>query len=544
MRLSKRQIIIIGSGIAGLYAALKLAENGIQVLLVTKSTLGESNSRYAQGGIVAVLPENNKDSVELHVKDTIKAGAGLTDPYVAKFISGYSSEIINDLVNYGVEFDKDNNNKIALTLEAAHSVRRILHSGGDCTGKSIELVLSSLVEIHPNITIYQKTQVVDLLIDTNKVCNGVIVFKTEEDEYETVFSSAVVIATGGAGQVYSNTTNPKIATGDGIALAYRAGAVIQDMEFVQFHPTALTIKDNETRFLISESVRGEGAKLKNLNNELFTLNYDKKGDLAPRDIVTRAIFLEMQRTNTPHVLLDTSLIDSEMLKIRFPNIIRVCEENNFDILNGSIPISPAAHYIMGGIKSSIEGKTSIPRLFTIGEASCTSLHGANRLASNSLLECVVISKQMTEYIKNSQLILEEVNSSQLLNDNRISSLIDQYDRNISGELKDHKDSILDLKNIMWQNAGIIRNGKNLAKALEIINVLRSDFNKNYKCDTLDEYEFRNLLIIAELIVKSAISRKESRGAHFREDYPKTDNSAYHSYIKKGEILAKNVVSFT
>jgi L-aspartate oxidase len=536
MRSSQRQIVIIGSGIAGLYAALKLADTGKEVLLVTKSVLRESNSRYAQGGIVGVLPDNIFDSVDLHVKDTLKAGAGLTDPEVAKFISENSADVIYDLINYGVRFDKDTNDKIALTLEAAHSDRRILHSGGDATGRSIEIALSDKVESKPNITIYQKTQAVDLLVDSDNVCKGIIVFDTETQEYETIYASSVVIASGGVGQVYSNTTNPKIATGDGIAISYRAGAVIQDMEFIQFHPTALTVKGNDTRFLISESVRGEGARLKNLEGEYFTPKYDERGDLAPRDVVTRAIFFEMQKTGDPYVLLDTSIIDSNKLRERFPNIIKACEENGIDILNGAIPVSPAAHYAMGGIKISLEGKTSIPNLFAVGEAGCSSLHGANRLASNSLLECLVTSREAASYLNDKDL---EVSTD---NDSRIECIINQYEKPQPIAKQDIQESLKHLRKLMWDKAGIVRNEKKLSEALEEICRLKKEFDHEYECANLEEYEYRNLLVIAELIVKSALARKESRGAHYREDYQETQKQAYHSYIKKGEIWSQNVLS--
>ena len=530
MKSTRNSVVIIGSGIAGLYAALKIAENSDKdILLITKSALKESNSRYAQGGIAGVLPENNIDSINLHVQDTIRAGAGLTDENVAKFISENSADVIKSLINYGVEFDRDKNEKVALTLEAAHSVKRILHAGGDSTGKSIEWALSDLVESNPNINIYQKAQAVDLLIDSKGICRGVIVFHAETGEYEAIFSPAVIIATGGIGQVYSNTTNPKIATGDGIALAYRANAAIQDMEFIQFHPTALAINGNETRFLISESVRGEGAKLKNLNGELFTCKYDKMGDLAPRDVVTRAIFFEMSETNTSHVLLDTSSIKKESLKERFPNIIRVCKESGLDILSKPIPVSPAAHYAMGGIKISLDGKTSISGLYAIGEASCSGLHGANRLASNSLLECVVISSELAKCLNNKS--LDDTTGE----DSTISLLIEKYDKSCNFSGKDIAIFSKELKYLMWDNAGIIRNQEKLSFALSEIAEMKSEFNSD-KCASIEEYEFRNLLIISDLIVKSAIARKESRGAHYREDYPGTDKNAYHSVIKKGELM--------
>lgn len=542
MRLSRQSIVIIGSGIAGLYAAIKLSHDknlnpkNNKILLVTKSTLRESNSRYAQGGIVGVLPENTHDSIELHVQDTLEAGAGLTDPKISEFISRNSAEVIADLIAYGVKFDKNNDKKLALTLEGAHSVRRILHAGGDATGRSIELALSEHVENNPNIQIYQKTQAVDLLIDSKGICRGVIVLNTETNKYETVFASAVIIASGGAGQVYSNTTNPKIATGDGIALAYRANAVIQDMEFVQFHPTALTIMENNTRFLISESVRGEGAKLTNINNETFTHKYDERGDLAPRDVVTRSIFFEMKETNANNVLLDTPSIREETLLNRFPNIIKTCKDNGIDILNEKIPVSPAAHYIMGGIKISENGKTSIPGLFAVGEAACSSLHGANRLASNSLLECVVISRELANYIN------DNPRRSFISQDHTIQSLIEQYNKKPYKPTVDISSLTASLKDIMWQNAGIIRTERTLTEALETINKLKNRFNKEFVCNNIEEYEFRNLLIVSELIVMAALNREESRGAHFREDYPETRLHAEHSYFRKGELVAKDVLS--
>jgi len=522
MKVSQIPLVIIGSGIAGLYSAIKLAENpDNKVLLVTKSQLGESNSRYAQGGIVGILPENLKDSVDLHVKDTIIAGAGLCDEEIARFISQNSSQAINDLINYGVEFDRDKDNKVQLTLEAAHSVNRILHAGGDATGKSIELALCNKVQSKENITIYCETIAVDLLMDLDQNCRGVILYKEETKEYEVIFASAVVIATGGAGQVYSNTTNPSIATGDGIALAYRAGAIVQDMEFVQFHPTALNIEENGSRFLISESVRGEGARLRNPDDKYFTEKYDARGDLAPRDVVTRAIFFEMQDKNYSHVYLDTSSIPKEKILERFPNIIRVCKENGIDILNGYIPVSPAAHYMMGGIKITREGKTSIAGLYAIGEASCSALHGANRLASNSLLECVVVAGEMAKYILSQNIQVKNVK------DCKIDCLISQYEKQLLTFKPEVTSFTKELKEIMWGKAGIIRSEQSLKQALIKINEIKLDFEQQYKCRNIKEYELRNLLIVSEIIVKSAILRKESRGAHYRSDYTQTLDLAEH-----------------
>ena len=391
MKYTKYSTVIIGSGIAGLYAALKVQQqvklpDGI--LLITKSRLGESNSRYAQGGMVAVMKENKTDSVASHISDTIKAGAGLSEFNTIKFISENSDAVVKDLLKFGVQFDKDDDNKFCYTKEAAHSVRRILHSGGDATGRMIEHALCQKVRENENIDIYEQTDAVELLVDSNE-CKGVIVFNNDIGEYETVYSPAIILATGGIGQLYKYTTNPKGATGDGLALAYNAGAIMQDMEFVQFHPTALAIDGDENRFLISEAVRGEGAKLCDADGNEFMAKYDDRKELAPRDIVTRANFNEMKENNSENVYLNAACIDSKKLAKRFPTISKKCLEHGIDITRDFIPVAPAAHYFMGGIKTNLKGETSINGLYAIGEVASTGLHGGNRLASNSLLECVV-----------------------------------------------------------------------------------------------------------------------------------------------------------
>lgn len=519
--LSNYSAIIIGSGISGLYAALKLAENPNckNILIVTKSNMDDSNSRYAQGGIVGVLPSNKQDSIELHIKDTQQAGNGLVDYNVAKEISELSSEVIEDLVKYGIKFDKFDDKNYAMTLEGAHSVNRILHAGGDGTGIIMESVLSIQVLTNPKITMIENTLVTQILMNKDNQAIGIEILK--RNQHFKILSNAVILATGGLGQLYQHTTNPKVATADGIALALLSGAVLQDMEFVQFHPTAFAIESEGSRFLISESARGEGAKLKNSQGEYFASKYHPMADLAPRDVLTRAIFEEMKKTDSPYVYLDMTQIPEEKLKLRFPRIRKECEKHGIDISRDSIPVSPAAHYSMGGVKIDIDGLTTIKNLYAIGEVGCSSLHGANRLASNSLLECVVLAYNLARHMKDQD--LEGIENINFEPKKEI-----KYYENVE-ELKQK------LKLFMWENAGIVRSEKTLKEALSEIKKLEEVFDSNAKYDNAQEYEFRNMLIVAKAVVQMALERKESRGGHYREDYPQTSDEAKHSYLTIGDL---------
>lgn len=534
MKHSKYSAVIIGGGIAGLYAALKIAQrNKLSdgLLLITKAKIGESNSRYAQGGIVAVLEENKKDSVSLHVSDTLKAGAGLSDFNVTKFISQHSDHVIKDLLTLGVEFDKNSQNNFLLTLEAAHSVNRILHSGGDATGKGIENALVKKVLQNPDIDVYEQTLAVELLVSSDSECKGLIAFNDLTQEYEVIYSSTVILASGGLGQLYKYTTNPAVATGDGIALAYNAGAIVQDMEFIQFHPTALAIDLDENRFLISEAVRGEGAKLVDANGVKFMHKYHESEELAPRDVVTRAIFNEMREQNLNNVYLDSTHLEKSMLQQRFPNITRICEEKGIDISKDFIPVSPAAHYSMGGIKTNIEGKTSLRGLYAIGEVASTGLHGANRLASNSLLECVVCAYELANDLNSANLTPPK----QI--DETIKNTVDKYSQEIEYFEIDTDELKAELQNIMWDYVGILRDENSLKIANEKLQELKTKFfGGKYvdKCLTKQEYELKNMLTAAELVIDSALKRRESRGAHFRTDYQTTKNVAEHTCMIKGE----------
>lgn len=532
MKYSKYSTIIVGSGIAGLYAALKIEQQAKLpdgIMLITKSKLGESNSKYAQGGMVAVLKENKCDSTESHISDTIKAGAGLSEFNTVKFISENSDKVVKDLLNFGVEFDRDKDGNLCFTKEAAHSVRRILHSGGDATGKMIEKSLVEQVQNNNNIDVYEEGTVVELLINSNGECRGVLVFNNMTGEYETVYSPAVILATGGIGQLYKYTTNPEGATGDGLAIAYNAGAVMQDMEFVQFHPTALAFDDDVNRFLISEAVRGEGAKLVDADGMEFMAKYDERKELAPRDIVTRANYNEMMRNHLANVYLNASCIDKAKLAERFPTISKKCLEHGIDISKDFIPVAPAAHYFMGGIRTDVEGRTSINGLFAIGEVSSTGLHGGNRLASNSLLECVVCAYEVADFLKTQNL------DAPKSIDANIKSIIDQYsEEDEDVEPIDTDVFKAELKDIMWNYCGILRDEKSLMTALEKLDELKSKFPRTRKCQTKAEYEFKNMLTVARMIVVSALGRKESRGAHYRLDYLKTSEKCTHSHITKKE----------
>ncbi len=532
MKYSKYSAVIVGSGIAGLYAALKIEQQSNLsdgILVVTKSDFGQSNSLYAQGGIVGVMKENKSDSTASHISDTIKAGAGLSEFNAVKYISENSDAVIKDLLKFGVEFDRDENNNLCFTREAAHSVRRILHCGGDATGRMIELALCQKVQENANIDIYEHTTAVELIVNSKKECRGLIVFNDNTQEYETIYSPAVILATGGIGQLYRYTTNPIGATGDGIALAYRAGAVLQDMEFVQFHPTALAIDGEENRFLISEAVRGEGAKLCDIHGNEFMGKYDERKELAPRDIVTRANFNEMIENNVDNVYLNATCIDSEKLKKRFPTISKKCLENGIDIAHDFIPVAPAAHYFMGGVKTNLNGETSLKGLYAIGETSSTGLHGANRLASNSLLECVVCAYSVAQYLKS----VELKTPKQI--DEEIKSVIDKYiDEDVILDYVDVGSLKEKIQNIMWDNVGILRSEKTLLNALEELNKLKEEFLRPYKCLSKEEYELKNMLTVAGLIAFCALQRKESRGAHYRLDYPNLNEECIHSHITKVE----------
>ncbi len=518
MKYSKYSVVIIGSGISGLYLAhrlssLKHLKDGI--LVVSKSSVEHTNSSLAQGGISAVLEKSNKeDSISSHIADTIKAGCGLNDFNVVKFFSESSSLIIEDLENIGVEFDKTLDGKLSFALEGAHSAPRVLHIK-DETGKQIHQAILNKVINNSDIDIYENCFALQILKDASNNAKGVVVYNKNTQSYEAVYANSTVIATGGVGQVYEYTTNVKPSTADGIALAIDANAKIENMEFVQFHPTALAVSSQDSLPLVSEAVRGAGAKLCDSNGDYFAKKYHPQAELAPRDIVSRAIFDVMKANNDDNVFLDISPMGIDYFRTRFPNIAKYCENNSIDYSDGLIPVTPAAHYFMGGIKTDLYARTSIDNLFAIGEVASTGLHGANRLASNSLLECCVSAYELAEYLADCS--LEPPKTF----DENIKNVLNYY-KNYGEVSSDYEfidtHSIKDeLKRLMWKNAGIIRNEHNLISAKFQLAKYLNQVESSTSDDIFRYYELKNMLKVSLLIVDSALKREISIGAHFRSD---------------------------
>jgi L-aspartate oxidase len=518
----KFDIIIVGSGIAGLISAYYIPPQ-FKVGLFTKDKIEESNTYYAQGGIaVALAPD---DSSELHFRDTILAGADFNEEKIVRIVVEEGIERVRDLIKLGVNFDKKNG--LSFTQEAAHSRRRIIHAHGDATGYEVACTLIKIIKDKENIRLFDNHMLIDILTHDNQAY-GCVFLNSKTNEISIYLSSYIILATGGAGQLYLHTTNPLIATGDGIVSAFRAGARIMDLEFFQFHPTVLKI-DAPQRFLISEAVRGEGGRLINSYGERFMFNYHPLGELAPRDIVTRAIYFEILETQKD-VYLDLRPIGENRIKRRFPNIYKKCLEYGIDITKDLVPISPAAHYFMGGIETDEYGRTSIRNLYACGEVACTGLHGANRLASNSLLEGLVFGKRCVDAI---------------LNDN--PSLILEHEENINFKEVENdellKEKIQKLKTLMWDKVGIIREESKLKEGekeiIDLMEEIKGIYMKNRSF-----FEYKNMLTLSLLMIKSVILRKESRGAHFRIDYP-TSKQEWKKHIiwEKGkEVIYREINS--
>ncbi len=514
----KYDYLVIGSGLGGISFALKVAEHG-KVAILTKTKLEETNTRYAQGGIAAVTAEG--DSYEKHVKDTLVAGDGLCNEEVVRMVVREAPKQISELINWGTKFDREPDGSYSLAKEGGHSEHRILHHK-DSTGEEIQRALSEKVRNHPNIDVYEEHFAIDLITQHHKgrlvkryfkdiECYGAYVLNLADHNIMKFISKVTLIGTGGAGNLYLTTTNPEIATGDGIAMVYRAKGIIENMEFIQFHPTSLYNPGERPSFLITEAMRGYGGILRNHKGEDFMPKYDERGSLAPRDIVARAIDNEMKISGHENLYLDCTHLEENALKEHFPNITKKCHDIGIDIAKDLIPIVPAAHYLCGGIKVNDVGLSWINRLFAVGEASSTGLHGANRLASNSLIEAIVFADraskaavEMADKLQFEEGIPEWDDTGTSLNEEMI--LITQADK--------------ELRQIMTNYVGIVRSNLRLERALNRLEIIYRETEELYKRSRLfkEICELRNLITVGYLVIKMASARKESRGLHYTLDY--------------------------
>jgi L-aspartate oxidase len=509
----KSDILVLGSGIAGLSFALKAAEAGKQVALLTKRALREANTAYAQGGIASVL--DGSDSFLSHVKDTLVAGAGLCKPEVVQAVVEEGPARIADLLRWGVRFSrqgKGSKSSFDLGREGGHSARRILHAA-DLTGHEIERALAERATRHPKISVFEWHHGVDLLKRRGEVM-GVFSLDVKSGRVKVFLAKATVLATGGGSKAYLYTTNPDVATGDGLAMAYRAGARVANMEFFQFHPTCL-FHPQAKRFLISEAVRGEGGILKDRHGRAFMARFHPLKDLAPRDVVARAIDSVMKESGDECVHLDITHKPAAWIRKRFPNIHKTCLSFGIDMTRQRIPVVPAAHFMCGGVQTDLDGATSLKRLYAVGEVACTGLHGANRLASNSLLEGLVIASRAAARLLPS---LKALPSWFKAPKWKTGHAVDSNEAVVVTQNWD------EIRRLMWNYVGIVRTNKRLARAASRIGLLKEEIAQYYWdfLITADLLELRNIATVAELVIKSALARKESRGLHYNVDYPKSD----------------------
>ncbi len=502
--------VVIGSGVAGLRASIGLASKGARVTVLTKDKASESNTEYAQGGVAVVLSDD--DDAGLHEEDTLVAGAGLCDEQAVEILVTEGPKYIQELIDWGTEFDREAG-KLLFTREAAHSRRRILHAHGDSTGAEFvrSLMARASVEKTINLTPFANTE--KLIVEDGR-CVGVEFLDPVLRAPREIRGRAVLMCTGGAGQLYQHTTNPPVATGDGMAMAYFAGAELADMEFVQFHPTALNV-EGAPRFLLSEAMRGEGGLLKNKYGERFMPKYDERAELAPRDIVSRSIVAEMRRTGTRTAYLDMTALDGKFLQQRFPTIYETCKHFGLDLAKDLLPVSPASHYCMGGVRTDLWGRSTLPGLYAAGEVTCTGVHGANRLASNSLLEGLVFGARAAEAAAGEKGLSKSIVPSASLTQARIPGTISTAVRKR-------------VKRIMWERVGILRERRSLERAIE-------EFDQIAAADL--GTASRNFVKLATLIATAALWREESRGAHYRSDFPdKRDAWRVHSIQRIGSSI--------
>jgi L-aspartate oxidase len=516
-------VLVLGSGLAGQSMALRLADR-CRVAVITKRAIEDSATAWAQGGIAAVLDDS--DSIEAHIKDTFTAGAGLCDPTATRFVVEHGREAIDWLIDKGVPFTRSESG-YHLTREGGHSHRRVIHVA-DATGAAVQQTLNEKVRAHPNITVLEHHLVIDLITGAklghkSNRCWGAYVLDLEHDEVVTVAAANTIIATGGAGKVYLYTTNPDTATGDGIAMAWRAGCRVANMEFIQFHPTCL-YHPHAKSFLITEAMRGEGGLLRLPDGTRFMPHHDERAELAPRDVVARAIDFEMKKHGLDCVFLDVTHKGEGFLRTHFPNIHARCRELGIDIAHQPIPVVPAAHYTCGGIVVDLDARTDLPGLYALGEAACTGLHGANRLASNSLLECVVFSAAATQDILRQKSV--KLPKMPRWDESRVGDADEEI------VLSHNWD---ELRRFMWDYVGIVRTSKRLERALHRIRLLEREIDEYYANFRVsnDLIELRNLVQTAHLIVRSAQRRKESRGLHFSRDFPGMLEQARDTVLKPG-----------
>lgn len=510
--------IVVGAGVAGLRAAIELSSAG-RVLVIAKDSLRESSSEYAQGGIAAAL--NDDDEVELHEQDTLRAGDGLCDIRAVHALVEEAPAAIEQLIEWGTAFDRQGS-KLLFAREGAHSRNRVLHAYGDSTGREIVRTLRHHARSIPNITFQSFAAVTDLLLNSGEVI-GVMAYDEAARSAVLIHARGVLLATGGLGRVFENTTNPDVATGDGVAMAYRNGADIADIEFVQFHPTALFIP-GAPRFLLSEALRGEGAYLRNAAGERFMERYHEMKELAPRDVVSRSIVMECRATGEPNVFLDLTHFPRGFVKSRFPRIYETCREHGIDLEAIPAPVRPAAHYAMGGIHTDTEGRASLPRLFAAGEAACTGVHGANRLASNSLLEGVVFGARAARTMRE-----------------LCDTGLDAMTLEVPPPPRFPQIAERDIRAIAWNSCGILRSGPELEAALKM---LRSRERKPLDGAVRADFEQRNIHLIALLISLAALARKESRGGHYRTDFPHpSPEFQKHSIITRSGTTGEPEIRF-
>ena len=528
---------VVGSGIAGLRAAIELSEAG-SVLVLAKSNLSDSATAWAQGGIAVAL--SDEDEIGLHEQDTINAGDGLCRAEAVTLLVEEGPKYITQLIEWGTEFDRAGT-KLAFTREAAHSRSRILHAHGDSTGREISRALLARAHSIPHLHLRAHAFTTELIVERGRVAGLCFIDETDGTLHE-LRAGAVLLATGGLGQIYRETTNPDVATGDGMAIAYEAGAVLSDMEFVQFHPTALAIQ-GAPRFLLSEALRGEGGVLRNIGLERFMKRYHEAQELASRDVVARAIVTEMQHTQSTHVYLDMTKKSEEFLKKRFPRIYETCTSYGLDLASDLAPVCPAAHYMMGGVKTDLQGRTSLPGLYAAGETAATGVHGANRLASNSLLEGLVFGALAGQAIMKDAPAGKRKGQALAGSPAPLpgNSSATQKEAAKNGTAKNGGAKLASaacatlakIRDLMWRNVGIMRTGKELAETFKQLEAI-----EHPKCEKSERsgHELRNLHTLALVMTRAALAREESRGSHYRSDFPfrNDEDFAKHSALQKGK----------